>query len=98
MLGRSHATGDVNFFSLGPAKALSRQHCLIDYRDETGGKLVTPKSAARESAEEETLEYEKGQPFTVRNSKGSGETSAFVLEALGKNVIMVVSNFLVFFL
>ena len=89
VLGRSHSTGDINFFSLGPAKALSRQHCVIDYRDESGGKLTTPKSALRDSSEEETLEYEKGQPFKVVNASGSGASSAFVLEALGKNLIMV---------
>ena len=100
VLGRAHNTGDVNFFSLGPAKALSRQHCVIDYRDEAGGKLVTPKTAPRDSQEESKLEYEIGKPVTVVNYPDSkeqhGETKssfpssgAFVLEALGKNLIMV---------
>lgn len=71
---------------MGPAKALSRQHCVIDYRDETGGKLTTPKSAPSDS---EDLEYEKGEPFKVVNASGNGASSAFVLEALGKNLIVV---------
>lgn len=106
VLGRSHSTGDINFFSLGPAKALSRQHCVIDYRDNVGGKLTTPKSAMRDSEEEGKLEYEKAKPFSVVNQQqGTGTTTgvkqedgktvgfpprgAFVLEALGKNLIMV---------
>jgi hypothetical protein len=99
VLGRSHNTGDINFFSLGPAKALSRQHCLIDYRDEAGGKLVTPKSAPRDSEEEGKLEYESSKPVTAVNYPENKESAAkkssfpsqgaFVLEALGKNLIMV---------
>jgi hypothetical protein len=98
VLGRSHNTGDVNFFSLGPAKALSRQHCIIDYRDEAGGKLVTPKSAPRDSEEEGKLEYERGKPVIAVNSENNENEAkksafpshgAFVLEALGKNLIMV---------
>jgi FHA domain len=83
VLGRSHHTGDINFFSLGPAKALSRQHCVVDYR--CGGKLVTPKSAPRDSLQEETLQYEKSDD--QQDTRG-----AFVLEALGKNLIMVGSQ------
>lgn len=97
VLGRSHSTGDVNFFSLGPAKALSRQHCVIDYRDNAGGRLITPKSATKDTEEEEHLEYQDGKAFTVVNGtkqENDKENSfppkgAFVIEALGKNLIMV---------
>ncbi|CAB9520544.1 expressed unknown protein [Seminavis robusta] len=110
VLGRSHTTGDINFFSLGPAKALSRQHCVIDYRDAVGGKLITPKTAPRESHDEGKLVYDTAtaKPFTAVNQQGDSQEDdndnnkekttsfpsrgAFVLEALGKNLIMVGSH------
>lgn len=105
VLGRSHSTIDNNFFSLGPAKALSRQHCVIDYRDSLGGKLVTPKTAPKESSEEGKLEYQKGKPFKVVNAEEDDNSNdkenssnsfpprgAFTLEALGKNLIMLGSK------
>ena len=83
---------------MGPAKALSRQHCVIDYRHSLGGRLITPKSALKDSEEEQILEYQPEKTFTVVNgTKQEGDNKensfpprgAFVLEALGKNFIMV---------
>jgi len=54
---------------------------------------VTPKSAVRDSDEEGLLEYEAGsRPFQIVSNKDFPKRGAFVLESLGKNVILVGSQ------
>lgn len=54
---------------------------------------MTPKSAVRDSDEEGLLEYEAGsRPFQIVSNKDFPKRGAFVLESLGKNVILVGSQ------
>jgi hypothetical protein len=39
ILGRTHKGHDLNFVGLGASKALSRNHCIIYYRDVHGGRI-----------------------------------------------------------
>ena len=57
--------------------------------------MVTSKSAARDSAQESKLEYERGKSYVevtavnVEDNSSFPSRGAFVLEAMGKNLIMV---------
>jgi hypothetical protein len=88
ILGREHATMDdnTNFYALGKAMALSREHVRIEYRIPTGvlktndGKFV----------------YEAGKKLTKKsivNKLPLSSTGSFTLTTLGKNKVRVNREF-----
>ena len=94
-LGRQHKTQDANFFSLGDARLLSRNHVRIHYLDAMGGSLRSASTAdagdglvyhARSSDDDAPDVGQIARPASMPHLPPSG---CFVLECLGKNKITV---------
>lgn len=94
-LGRTHKTDEKNFFGLGSAKALSRNHCVIFYRDAVGGRLG---QFGRDGDEELTYQPRKrdegnGAEDIICPGQDDGdglpEHGFYAIECLGKNKIIV---------
>ena len=64
VLGRNHKTKDPNFFSLGDARLLSRNHVRIHYLDGVGGSL---RSAADDGGSDDDSDNSD-----VENKQGGG--------------------------
>uniref|UniRef100_A0A7S4IX46 HMG box domain-containing protein n=1 Tax=Odontella aurita TaxID=265563 RepID=A0A7S4IX46_9STRA len=97
-LGRTHKTDETNFFGLGSAKALSRNHCVIFYRDAVGGRLgqfdgdgdeeLTYQPRKREHRDrgddaDEIIQHDHECEASLP------EHGFFAIECLGKNKIIV---------
>jgi hypothetical protein len=84
-LGRSHDTNDPHFFGLGKKKALSRQQCVIYYRDTQGGRV----GQVGDSEEMVYKKKDKDQEDQLIQDEEMPENGFFVIECLGKNRILV---------
>ena len=100
-LGRSHETNDTNFFGLGTERVLSRQQCVIGYRDKYGGQLIMKSSSDSGSKKNGTdaFQYQKSKtptsaPRIIRRhmDKPLPESGFFFIQCLGKNRIIVDEN------
>jgi len=99
-LGRDHKTSDKNFFGLGKAKALSRAHCIIYYRDVIGGRLgqysdntsdelVYHPPDSNHKAAKVIRPKDSGSDDDDDDDDDLPTTGFYVIECLGKNRIIV---------
>lgn len=89
ILGRTHTNDNEHFFGLGKVKAVSRHHCVIDFRDDQGGKVIC-KKGTKDQMEYEQADTSKPIPEIIC---GDGQQippkGFFTVECLGKNAILV---------
>jgi pSer/pThr/pTyr-binding forkhead associated (FHA) protein len=99
--GRRHETTDPHFYSLGSAKAVSREHARLDYRFPPNGAYLKSNDDGvgfrllqRPSSEDHQDDNDNDDESNNNHHKDSGmdqlpATGAYVLTCLSKNKIMV---------